>query len=1024
MEKYASQPKITFADLTSLMKAGLVGFLIAEAWQLSQIIGTSIGAWIIRQDTAWASFPVFCILCFLIAATLLTYAAWRDSHGYAIKLMASQRIDLLLATLIGAAIPSVFAVPGSKLMAKFATSTPASQLLFVSAIPVAAMFFIVVHLAFVKRRLGQSESSMSFFVNDAELRTADEDLLDLREAADRFADRLLNGGSADSIVFGMDAPWGIGKSTFLNFCVERLENSQGKNVIICRFNPLQYQDHSKLFEHFVNALVEAIQKKVFTPEIKSLIFAYTKLIGGKVSFTFFGVRFDPTTQDMDVAFENLADGLTRLNRKVIVIIDDLDRLNFSEIRTVLFSIKKSFMLPNISYVLCYDTENIAALQGPSADAENVREFLEKFVNVKMSLFLDASTLSSYISANFERALRRNLNLDPVALGQIKATIGTISEFCESDDFYKYQTFIGDIRKVKRLINTVLTFEIEKTEFETSDINKHDLIHLLLIYVNYPHIFRKIYSAETDGKSGFFSVVDRYQKGYPPDVDGVRNEGWRNSTMYSEYISKLTQNQRFLVEQVFSASTRLNESSFNSNLTDENRSSFACFNGREGRNRNLERHLNLIVKMSKPQRQEQYRFYLAAKDRLNDDAGIDIDEIFQGSEFALQLGEDARMQFWRVVVNSGRELKPDVAERSIQYLVDRMPDFSFLEIKELGLGLRRSGTYYLLALLDAAGWADEYGGHTNNTESNIASIAARVFGDPPFEGQGVIDRLMMAERGPLGLFDSMLFRFYCGSDRQTELFNLSSSLGKRENANAATSGDVRALSIQQMRQISQRIFAIFTDQYISKRINLLKEVDRLSLEALSGACHANILAAMQQGKMSQAKMDVSLLSAKSHVKSFIVYQLANAGTNSGVGCGYYDETGAEDQGGISQKMNDYLFQCCFTPEGNDQNNFEAFFDYLMLNYPDRISFRDADAKPMPSIAAYEKVLDRAKLTEYWREHRSKIVELQLMKMDKIVYYGNRGLSYRDCLPDIFTVLDTLLDHGLVVEEEKGLSERVQ
>jgi hypothetical protein len=38
------------------------------------------------------------------------------------------------------------------------------------------------------------------------------DLLDVQEDAERFASRVLNGGSKDSMVFGLDAPWDPGKS--------------------------------------------------------------------------------------------------------------------------------------------------------------------------------------------------------------------------------------------------------------------------------------------------------------------------------------------------------------------------------------------------------------------------------------------------------------------------------------------------------------------------------------------------------------------------------------------------------------------------------------------------------------------------------------------------------------------------------------------------------------------------------------------------------------------------------------------
>ena len=43
------------------------------------------------------------------------------------------------------------------------------------------------------------------------------------------------------------------------------------------------------------------------------------------------------------------------------------------------------MLPNVSYVLCYDTENIALTDKKNEDGKKVREFLEKFVKCKNQL---------------------------------------------------------------------------------------------------------------------------------------------------------------------------------------------------------------------------------------------------------------------------------------------------------------------------------------------------------------------------------------------------------------------------------------------------------------------------------------------------------------------------------------------------------------------------------------------------------------------------------------------------------------
>jgi hypothetical protein len=86
--------------------------------------------------------------------------------------------------------------------------------------------------------------------------------------------------------------------------------------------------------------------------------------------------------------------LANLNKKVIVVVDDLDRLGFSAIKDVLFAIKKSFTLPNVSYVLCYDTENLIPAD---ENVDKIMEFLEKFINVKIGLYLDAETLRRFVT---------------------------------------------------------------------------------------------------------------------------------------------------------------------------------------------------------------------------------------------------------------------------------------------------------------------------------------------------------------------------------------------------------------------------------------------------------------------------------------------------------------------------------------------------------------------------------------------------------------------------------------------------
>ena len=110
------------------------------------------------------------------------------------------------------------------------------------------------------------------------------------EIAKQFAERVLNGGSSESIVFGVDAPWGAGKSSFINFCVNVWQKRQ--DVIVYRFNPLQYEDRTHLLHKFVDGLVLTIRQTAFIPELRPIITRYSKLISAKQSLKFFGFDVD------------------------------------------------------------------------------------------------------------------------------------------------------------------------------------------------------------------------------------------------------------------------------------------------------------------------------------------------------------------------------------------------------------------------------------------------------------------------------------------------------------------------------------------------------------------------------------------------------------------------------------------------------------------------------------------------------------------------------------------------------------
>ena len=973
-----------------------MGFVLGEIWYFTQAIALSLNSYISfsgQQGIALTACAVSLII-------ILSYAYFRNVPSDIKWLRNSNRASLIglgILAMLGYSISAVVGGVGTAKYQELVTRVPILQLILLISIP------LVIALLFILKttvRRGRESRSLPFFLNDQGIKSKEEDLLGVNTSAERFADRVLNGGSSDSLVFGIDAPWGIGKSSFINLCCDYWQHAAHPHPIVHRFEPLRYINTTNLVEKFIFELMDTIQENIFDPSIHSLFSKYLRMIKGKSEFSLLGFKFElePNSGAVDKTLETLKVRLAELDRKIIIVIDDLDRLSWAEVKSILYAIKQSFLLPNVSYVLCYDTENLASLKETYEEAEQVKEFLEKYVNVKIGLYLDSESLASFVSSNISDAINKNLQLDSHLLDQIKQALKALEKIYRSNEFVFYQPFLGDVRKLKRLINTMMLFEIQSTDFNNSDYNKRDLLHLLLVYINYPNIFRAIYNAETGGKNGFFSLI----------LDATKsNNEFVNSSNYSKYLDRLdNDNQRFLLNNIFSPDVPFDteeSKSFGGKIDQAAKMSRACFNGQGYTGRNLERYLNLIIKLSKQDKREGYQFYLNKKNDLLQ--GESLDSIFQGDDFRFSNGEFARDQLWMIIANSAHEISPGIGSQLVLHIINHLPEYSFFERENIGAGLRTRLIYSLLKLLDASAWGSGLSGRRNNTEENISEIAEWAFGEGSHANTGVINTLAQPEHGSLRFFDLLLFRLYCSADRGGSLFNLQRAIALHGNPAAPTSGITTEIAKEGMREISQVIFRIFKSQYIEPGINIFEAIENLSPDDFAGASAGYIREQIRVQKVTQEQIDVLTATEKSHAKAFIIYQLGNSMISSGVGCGYYDETGNQDKHGIAARVNDYLFDQCFDPSKNPKN-YEHFLDYLLINFSH--TFDGADGfHHIPTIGEFTKVLHLDRLAEYWKSHRENVLNHDFPAQQRFVATSNYTATYSRHLPAVYRVLDEVL-----------------
>ncbi|MGN0923263.1 P-loop NTPase fold protein [Ectopseudomonas mendocina] len=918
------------------------------------------------------------ILASLSFIIVLLYCYKRNFFARAKTLCVSYRLDVAIATIIGGLF-SNFTGQWLGDLHNFAINADGTWALYILAASLS--IFASSSWRFIRR--GYAKPAPAYFLGDQGIRSADQDLYKIDEQAKNLAEIVLQNTGEANLIFGIDGPWGIGKTSFINLATNYWRNKANSNSIVFRFEPLRYGAEANLSEAFVKELSTAIQAETFAPELKPIASQYSRMLEGKTEFSFLGFKISlaPSTDTFDEIIEGLDTALTQANRKLIVVIDDLDRIGVDAVNNVLFTIKRTINLSRATYILCYDTENLVAGR---EGADKAREFFEKFVNIKLSLFIDSSMLLNFLEHDWKKNEKNLLHIPSSRMDTLSTQLGAIAEILKTQEATDYFPLIGDLRKIKRLVNTLILIQVDSLDTQESDFIPRDLIDLVLLNLNYPGIFRDIYTQETEGRKGIFSIKWDYSAN--KYVNSPRLEG---------YIGQQGPAAQYVLRRLFSS-----DSMNNINIEEYHKRSFACFNS--ARRRNLESYLLRIVRLVAPPEHETYALYNNAVQKIIE-GKTDVASVFSAEKFSLMTSSKTHSDFWRVFVGAADYLDENVANQSISTLVDYIPRYSLA-----GPGMvsaRENAIYVLVQLLDSAGWTDDSGRHRDNSDKNILAIAHRIFGEPPFEANGIIDTF--CNRGVLGWNDLMLFRLLCSADRKTQRFNLQGALLLHADPNSRRDGLVSDLAINGMRQLTQVIFSRFKKCFIDARINFFDVADMISAQEIIG--DTDISAARNGAKLQdEVSLTTAVETARSTLKSFVIYQLCNTNSpnGSGVGSGIYDYQESLDRGGIAVRMNVYLYEFCFNPDIN-LRNYEHFLNFCLSNFSRSfMSVNDDSAAYLPTQGEIAGASSRSRLIRYWSRHRSDIIAKDFTALDRAIFTQNYIATYREDLPKVYEVLDSM------------------
>lgn len=333
------------------------------------------------------------------------------------------------------------------------------------------------------------------FNSDKPINSIEEDLLGRHEFARNIANAILAYRPEDSLTIGLYGEWGSGKTSLINMIELELGIfdyiSEDEIPIIIKFCPWNFSDQNQLLEQFfltlsngldidnikdrLNKLGNVIEKVgqivdigKYLPVISSVAQIVSPLIHDYAT----ALKSTEKGNNLQKIKDKISKELRKIKTKLIIIIDDIDRLNNLEIRQIFQLVKSLGDFPNTIYLLPFDKAVVInALKDVQKGDGN--EYLEKIIQIPIEI--PNVNINKVFKILFEK-------IDNIIEGYPenrfdKEYWGKVLQTC-------IQPFIKNIRDVNRLVN-ILMF---KYYLIKDEVNVIDLIALCSFQLFAPEIY--------------------------------------------------------------------------------------------------------------------------------------------------------------------------------------------------------------------------------------------------------------------------------------------------------------------------------------------------------------------------------------------------------------------------------------------------------------------------------------------------------------------------------------------------------
>lgn len=229
---------------------------------------------------------------------------------------------------------------------------------------------------------------------DIPINNYDNDKLNFKPFSKKVATSILNYDQDETLIFSIEGKWGSGKTSLINL----IENEIKNDVEILHFNPWLLTDINQVIKLFFNELIKLLSYGSFKVKLNEDIKKDLKSLANillpesmtiKVPFINIGYKpKDVLVSDNEDSLEKIKlkiNGyLKDLDKKIVIVIDDIDRLTDNETEFIFRLTKGMADFDNLIYILLYD-KSIVSKSLQTFKQEDGEKYLEKIVQYSLSV---------------------------------------------------------------------------------------------------------------------------------------------------------------------------------------------------------------------------------------------------------------------------------------------------------------------------------------------------------------------------------------------------------------------------------------------------------------------------------------------------------------------------------------------------------------------------------------------------------------------------------------------------------------